>query len=495
MCIKDRFLRRPISSSSSPPSLFFGLFKLAMNESRLKTNYSFASELTLPNSPSHINRKQTFSPSVYTEKSATIADQQNSRSKKFFSSAKRILWGLFLKYWFLLGLAIAIILAIFFPNVARKGGYIRAEWTIKWGAVIIIFLISGLSLRTKILAQTILRVRLHLLIQIINLVIIPFTVFGLVLLFFKLHMNINSLLLVGVVIAASTPTTVSSNVVMTKNANGNEASALMNAALGNVLGIFVSPALVSAFQGPLLAATPEDESAAQAGGSVDFVQVLKQLGITVLVPLVVGQIIQWFFTDAVAKIKVKCRLSDVSSFMLLTMVWSVFSDAVYSGSFAAVQSKDIAAVAIMNLGFYILFSLLCLVLARLPLPRFIKTPSLIKRLRYSREDTVAVMYCGATKTVAMGVPLINVLYQNGDPGTVGVLSTPLLLYHVEQLILGNIEVELLKKWVKRGKVEEPEEQQDALHDEEANTGEINQSDFTQVASATGPYRHSHSPMP
>lgn len=133
MCIKDRFLRRPISSSSSPPSLFFGLFKLAMNESRLKTNYSFASELTLPNSPSHINRKQTFSPSVYTEKSATIADQQNSRSKKFFSSAKRILWGLFLKYWFLLGLAIAIILAIFFPNVARKGGYIRAEWTIKWG--------------------------------------------------------------------------------------------------------------------------------------------------------------------------------------------------------------------------------------------------------------------------------------------------------------------------------------------------------------------------
>lgn len=37
-------------------------------------------------------------------------------------------------------------------------------------------------------------------------------------------MDISSLLLVGVVIAASTPTTVSSNVVMTKNAKGNEAS-------------------------------------------------------------------------------------------------------------------------------------------------------------------------------------------------------------------------------------------------------------------------------
>lgn len=96
------------------------------------------------------------------------------------------------------------------------------------GAVIVIFLISGLSLRTKILAETILRIRLHLLIQVINLIIIPFSVFGLVLLFFKLHMSINSLLLVGVVIAASTPTTVSSNVVMTKNANGNEASGKKN---------------------------------------------------------------------------------------------------------------------------------------------------------------------------------------------------------------------------------------------------------------------------
>ncbi|KAI8880076.1 hypothetical protein K501DRAFT_192130 [Backusella circina FSU 941] len=423
-----------------------------MNESRSKTNSSFASEVTISQS----FRKQ---PSFYSEKSATIAPTQSSR-------IKNVIFSLLVKYWFLLGLLIAILLAIFFPDVARKGGHIRAEWTIKWGAVIVIFLISGLSLRTKILAETILRVRLHFLIQVINLVLIPFFVFGLVLLFFKMHMNLNSLLLIGIVIAASTPTTVSSNVVMTKNAKGNEASALMNAALGNVLGIFVSPALVSSFQGPLLAATPEDESATQAGGVVDFGQVLKQLGLTVLAPLVVGQIIQWFFTEPVARFKVKFRLSDVSSFMLLTMVWSVFSDAVHAGSFSAVKPKDIVAVAIINAGFYILFSLTCLVLSRLPLPGWMDTPNIIEKLRYSREDTVAVMYCGATKTVAMGVPLINVLFQKGDPGTIGVLSTPLLLYHVEQLILGNIEVEILKKWVLRG-----QERQAAIppaRDEEEN---------------------------
>lgn len=246
----------------------------------------------------------------------------------------------------------------------------------------------------------------------------------------------------------------------------------MNAALGNVLGIFVSPALVSTFQGPLLDATPEEENRHSVDGQIDFGAVLEQLGLTVLLPLVVGQIIQWTFPETVAKIKVKCRLSDISSVALLLMVWSVFSDAVYSGSFGAVGVTDIVAIAILNAGLYILFSAFSLFMARIPLPRRIHSSTRwLDRVRYSREDTVAVMvskrdspggwgiigsnnnvqqYCAATKTVAMGVPLINVLYQSGDPGTVGVLSTPLLLYHVEQLILGNIEVEILKKWVLKG---------------------------------------------
>ena len=46
-------------------------------------------------------------------------------------------------------------------------------------------------------------------------------------------------------IAFSTSTTVSSNAVMTRNANGNDSAALVNAALGNVLGIFISPALMT----------------------------------------------------------------------------------------------------------------------------------------------------------------------------------------------------------------------------------------------------------
>jgi sodium/bile acid cotransporter 7 len=222
----------------------------------VKEASSFASDVTF-SKPIQLQLsnlgKQT--PSIsFSEKSETIRSpiqrpesvqetEESSKLKRFCTSLGSRLKSLLVKYWFLLGLVVVILLAWQFPNVGRKGGYIRAEWSIKWGkiestlhhyrfynnsfglgAVIVIFLISGLSLRTRILAQTILRIRLHLLIQIINLVLIPFFVFGLVLLFFKLHMPVNSLLLIGVVIAQSTPTTVSSNVVMTKNANGNEAS-------------------------------------------------------------------------------------------------------------------------------------------------------------------------------------------------------------------------------------------------------------------------------
>lgn len=128
-----------------------------------------------------------------------------------------------------------------------------------------------------------------------------------------------------------------------------------------------------------------------AHGSLDYVDVLKNLGLTILAPLVVGQLIQWQFPRQVAAIKDKCRLGDINSLALLALVWSVFSDAIASNSFSAVGATDIVAIVIINAGFYISWSLLCLTVARLPLPRCIKTPEWVRRLRYSRADTVAIM--------------------------------------------------------------------------------------------------------
>ncbi|RUO96924.1 SBF-like CPA transporter family-domain-containing protein [Jimgerdemannia flammicorona] len=389
----------------------------------------------------------------------TIPESPTTAPPTSKQSWRDVVFAQLYKHWFLLGLGLAIGLARAFPTVGKKGGPIRAEWSIKWGAVCIIFFISGLSLRTKVLIREIVRVRLHALVQIISLVIIPFVVYGIIELFRAVHVPIDGTLLSGIVIAASTPTTVSSNVVMTKNGGGNEAAALMNAALGNILGIFVSPALVYLFLHDVASsnstATSTTFSQYTSGPQLDYISVLENLGATVLAPLVVGQVIQTIWPDTIAKWRAKFRLGDINSLCLLLLVWSVFCDTFASDSFAKIHASDLVAVLVIDAILYVGFSALAWFLARLPIPfRTRRENGWVEKWRFSREDTVAIMYCGATKTVSMGVPLINVLYSGGDPGVIGVLSTPLLMYHVEQLIIGSAEVTVLKRWVEKGKRED-----------------------------------------
>lgn len=61
------------------------------------------------------------------------------------------------------------------------------------------------------------------------------------------------------------------------------------------------------------------------------------------------------------------------------------------------------------------------------------------------------MFCGGSKSVAMGIPMIKIMYSSGAGSTlVGLLTTPMLMYHVEQLFSGAFMVGHLKKWVNRG---------------------------------------------
>ena len=53
--------------------------------------------------------------------------------------------------------------------------------------------------------------------------------------------------------------------------------------------------------------------------------------------------------------------------------------------------------------------------------------------------------CGATKTIALGFPLITVLY--GSQPDVGLISLPLLIYHPSQILIGGLLVKPFKTWV------------------------------------------------
>lgn len=112
---------------------------------------------------------------------------------------------------FILGLGVAIGLAAAVPRLGATGGYIRAEYSIKIPAIVIIFIISGMGLKTKALLNAAADLRIHLLIQGISLGAIPGIGFAIAQ---GLRRNgFSDHLADGLVIMACMPTTVSTNVV------------------------------------------------------------------------------------------------------------------------------------------------------------------------------------------------------------------------------------------------------------------------------------------
>ncbi|KAI8340291.1 SBF-like CPA transporter family-domain-containing protein [Chlamydoabsidia padenii] len=385
-----------------------------------------------------------------------------------WAKIRKISWELFVKYWFLIGLGFVIGLAFAIPWVGKSYGSIQAQYTVKWGAVIVIFFLSGLGLDVMVMLKTILRWRLHLYVQFVSFIILPFLAWGIVRFFIAVGANLDNMVYQGWIIALSTSTTVSSNSVMTRNANGNDSAAVFNAALGNVLGIFISPALMTVFGDDRIMFPP-----GSARGTPDYTKILFQLGLSVLVPLVVGQVIRFFFPAPIKKLSQKLKFPIINSVALLIMVWSVFCDGVASDAFHRLSGADIVAIIGVDIFLYIFGCALCLFICRLPwwgLDRFgWEEPAWLDKYRMSRKDAAAVMYCGATKTVSMGIPLISVLYADTSYGVVGVLSLPLLLYHICQLFIGNFQVSWLKKWIENG--EEQDRQKASIQQEKIDAPE------------------------
>ncbi|KAI9146456.1 putative sodium bile acid cotransporter [Paraphysoderma sedebokerense] len=325
-----------------------------------------------------------------------------------------------LRHWFFIGMMLAIALAAAYPKLGRKGGPLKPEYSIKYGGISLIFFLSGLGLKSHVLARTFLMWKIHLVIQVLSLGVIPALGFGFSKLFIICGLSFCGFNSYRFIVCLSMPTTISSNVVMTAAAKGNEAAALINATIGNILGIIISPALLLGFLGTAVSISPS--------------KLFFDLGLSVLLPLVVGQIVRFAFTAKVDAISKKVNFSRISSVVLLLLVYSTFCDT-FSGSPNSNANPSAGAVALTILFCFILypvFSMMCYYTSRIPI------------FRFTRSDSIAVVYCGATKTMALGLPLLQILYQNDD--RIGIVSLPLLIYHATQLTIGGSMVGKLRQW-------------------------------------------------
>lgn len=125
-------------------------------------------------------------------------------------------------------------------------------------------------------------------------------------------------------------------------------------------------------------------------GNPDYLNVLKNLGSTVLAPLVVGQVIRYLFSAKVKYIAAKLRFPILNSLALLCLVWSVFCDGVASDAFHRTSAIDIVAIIFVDIGMYLFGCATCLFVARLPWPTK-NEPQWVKRWRFSRQDSIAIM--------------------------------------------------------------------------------------------------------
>ncbi|KAJ6068926.1 hypothetical protein N7499_010813 [Penicillium canescens] len=363
----------------------------------------------------------------------------------WIQATKRIV-KLLLHQWLLIGIGVVCVLAYFFPNVAKHGGTIRSEYSIMYGVIAIIFLISGLSIPHQKLFSQFLNWRLHLVVQVISFLFIPALVLAVV------HIilagdpggKIDRAVLAGYIFTACIPTTIASNVVMTRAAGGDDAAALVEVLIANILGPFVTAAWTVA----LIPKTAEFDLWRFGGGGLGsmYKDVFQQLGLSVLLPLFVGQLVRWTWPDRTAWVLLKTKLPKLATVCMLLLIWSTFSSCFATGALQSLSAQSVVFVVLFNIALYIFLTLICFLGSRPP--RILSSRKWSEPMfkRMSPEETIAVCFCGPAKSTALGIPLLYAMWQPIDLFTKAKTSVPVLLYTTEQICVAHFFVQIFQRW-------------------------------------------------
>ena len=173
-----------------------------------------------------------------------------------------------------------------------------------------------------------------------------------------------------------------------------------------MVGVFLSPILILGYLG--------------VTGDVDLVEVFYKLALRVVLPVFVGQVIQKKMPRVVAYYKAKKKyFKKLQEYCLVFIVYTVFCQ-----TFEEESDSSIGDIFLMIV-FVFLF-----------LTTFMAVAWQMLGFLYGDKPKMRVMglYGCTHKTVAMGVPLINAIYE--DNPSVGLYTLPLLIWHPMQLVIG-----------------------------------------------------------
>ena len=262
----------------------------------------------------------------------------------------------------------------------------------------LLFFLYGAKLSRENIVRGVTAWRLHLLIMASTFILFPLLAKGVQLAF---PHALTPELYTGLIFLATLPSTVQSSIAFTSIARGNVSVAVCAASASSLLGIFVTPLMTEALLG------------AHGGISLDRVwDIVLQL----LVPFLAGQMLRPWIGNWLTTHKPITSIVDRGSILLV--VYAAFSEGVANGIWHQLSLDNLAVLLVMNA--VLLAVVLCV------------TTFVSRRLGYSREDEISIVFCGSKKSLAAGLPMANVLF---PAHSVGLIVLPLMLFHQIQLMV------------------------------------------------------------
>ena len=365
--------------------------------------------------------------SIEDENSQLLNDEENANANKQSIYICLLSW--MLKYFFFLSLLLVMILSISIPEIGRTNGPLYPEITSSWIAIILILFLSGISVDTKQLQKSTMYLKLNIYTQFNIYIWFPITGYILSLILLNIpDLNLfNKYLMNGVIILCCLPTSTASCIVFTQSANGNDSAAIVNSTIANLIGIILSPALIFVFIGNL--------------GTLSFQDLLIKLTLRVIVPFITGQIIRCLGGENLGKWMtkkhVKFSLKKVKELAILFLIFCSLSDTFYNGFDATVMDVVIAmfVIAFLNGFNSILFW------------RLSGVTCCGKCKPFDIGDRIAILFVSMMKTAAVGIPIVETIYESDD--NVGLYILPVILYQPIQVFISSLLVNPLMKKIEK----------------------------------------------
>ncbi|MBL1073056.1 bile acid:sodium symporter [Nocardia sp. 2] len=297
---------------------------------------------------------------------------------------------------FILSIIGAVVVASIFP--ARGDAATVVDWLTKI-AIALLFLLYGTRLSPQEALAGLKHWRLHLTVLACTFVLFP--IIGLAARLLVPHVLTDDLY-TGVLFLCLIPSTVQSSIAFTSIAKGNVAGAIVSATVSNLLGVFLTPALV------ILLMNTTGQARVDPSAILDIV-------LQLLVPFFVGQLLRPKVIGFLRRYAEPTKLVDRGSIVLV--VYAAFSAGMVEGIWNTLSPWRILAVV----------AVCCVILALV----LAATAFLGEALGFERADRIVVVFCGSKKSLATGLPMATVLFA-GSP--VGLIVLPLMIFHQIQLI-------------------------------------------------------------